>query len=328
MNNIIEWLLEGPSWVQYHTLVDLLDQPGDSPDAIEARQQMILAPQIEGVIADLADYPSPALKSHKSAGHPLHKLTFLVDIGLNANDPGMAAIIDRIFAHSSPEGPFNILVNIPRHFGGSGEDEFSWMLCDAPLPVYALIQLGLENDKRVQRALTYLTGLVRSNGWPCAAAPSFGKFRGPGRASDPCPYANLVMLKALAASPSDSSLDACRTGAETLLSLWTNSRDLHPYLFHMGNNFRKLKAPMIWYDILHVFDVLTRFSWLQEDPRLIEMADVITTKADLNARFTPESIWMAWKGWDFGQKREPSRWMTLLVHRALKRMNLSIKSPN
>ena len=85
---------------------------------------------------------------------------------------------------------------------------------------------------------------------------------------------------------------------------------------------------MIWYDILHVFDVLTRFSWLQEDPRLIEMADVITTKADLNARFTPESIWMAWKGWDFGQKREPSRWMTLLVHRALKRMNLSIKSPN
>jgi hypothetical protein len=29
---------------------------------------------------------------------------------------------------------------------------------------------------------------------------------------------------------------------------------------------------------------------------------------------------MAWKEWDFGQKREPSPWLTLMVHRALKRI--------
>ena len=36
-------------------------------------------------------------------------------------------------------------------------------------------------------------------------------------------------------------------------------------------------------------------------------------------RFTLESIWQAWGAWEFGQKRTPSRWLTLLAHRILQR---------
>ena len=128
------------------------------------------------------------------------------------------------------------------------------------------------------------------------------------------------MLKALAQTPEWRDSPASRTGAETLLALWAQSREQHPYMFYMGSDFRKLKAPLIWYDILHVLEVLTQFPWLRDDDRLREMADVVRGKADEQGRFTPESVWKAWEEWDFGQKRTPSRWLTLLILRVLRRL--------
>jgi hypothetical protein len=165
-----------------------------------------------------------------------------------------------------------------------------------------------------------MAGMIRDNGWPCAAAPEVGKFRGPGRKTDPCPYANLVALKALAQSPEWRDGDACHIGAETLLALWEQRKESRPYLFAMGTRFARLKAPLIWYDILHVLDVLTQFPWLRGNARLQEMLAILANKADEQGRYAAESVWMAWKEWDFGQRREPSRWITFLVQRLLDRM--------
>lgn len=128
------------------------------------------------------------------------------------------------------------------------------------------------------------------------------------------------MLKALAQSPEWRDSPACRVGAETLLALWSERKRRKPYLFGMGTDFTRLKAPLIWYDILHILDVLSQFPWLRQDPRLREMAGIVTAKADDQVQFTPASVWMAWKGWDFGQKREPSRWLTLIANRVLLRL--------
>jgi hypothetical protein len=49
------------------------------------------------------------------------------------------------------------------------------------------------------------------------------------------------------------------------------------------------------------------------------MAQILRSKADQEGRFTPESVWRDWQDWDFGQKREPSRWLTLIAQRTLKR---------
>lgn len=234
----------------------------------------------------------------------------------------MKPVIERILTHQSPEGAFQIIVNIPTRFGGSGEDEWQWMLCDAPLTLYALLKFGLEDDPRIETAASHLASLVRENGWPCAAASGLGKFRGPGRKDDPCPYANLVTLKALAQSKKWRESEACKIGAETILSLWEQRKERKPYLFGMGTDFAKLKAPLIWYDILHALDVLSQFPWLRDDPRLHEIAELVTAKKDEGGRCKAESIWMAWKGWEFGQKKEPSRWITLIAHRALKRLSV------
>lgn len=81
---------------------------------------------------------------------------------------------------------------------------------------------------------------------------------GPGRKSDPCPYANLDMLKLAGAVPELNDSLATRAGAEAILTQWTGRRENHPYMFYMGTDFCKLKAPLVWYDILHVLDTMAR----------------------------------------------------------------------
>ena len=320
MSDIALWLLRGPPWVQYRTRIDLLGQAENTSEVQAARKAMLAHPQIQDLVSELQEWPGQILKSHKDAKHPLHKLTFLADLGLRSSDFGVQQIVDRILEHQSSEGPFQVLVNIPTRYGGTGEDQWAWMLCDAPLLIYALVKLGYGEEPRVKAAVDHLIGLIRDNGWPCAVSPDLGKFRGPGRKDDPCPYANLVMLKALSQLPDFGDHEVCRIGTETLLNLWEQRKVRRPYLFAMGTGFTKLKAHLIWYDILHVLDVLTRFSWPKEDDRLHEMVEVVRLKADERGHFNPESIWRAWKDWDFGQKREPSPWLTLLVIRMLNRL--------
>jgi hypothetical protein len=319
----IDWLLEGDSWVEFRARIDLLGQSEADPQVRSARQSMLATPQVQNLVAELSGWPGTVISSHKSAGQPFHKLTFLSDLGLTANDPGMDIIINRILKHQSAEGPFQLSTNIPVHFGGTGSDQWAWALCDAPLIVYALAKFGLQGDPAVRSATDYLAGLIRDNGWPCVVSKELGKFRGPGRKDDPCPFATLAMLKALSVMEVWHSSPECHTGAEILLKLWGESLTLHPYIFYMGNDFRKLKVPFVWYDLVHVLEVLSRFEWLKEDPRLLDMLELLKSKADEQGRFSLESIWTAWKDWEFGQKKVPSRWLTLLVWRILGRVGTS-----
>jgi hypothetical protein len=317
----VEWLLQGEPWIEYRTRLDLLNQPENDPQVVAARKGMLADAKIQSLLTELMDWPGIVLNSHKSASQPFHKLEFIADLGLNINDPPVKKIFQRVMKHQSKQGPFQLPTNVPTHFGGSGKDEWAWALCDAPVLLYALIQMGLGEDQRVQSAIKYLNELVRENGWPCAASPELGKFRGPGRKDDPCPYATLVMLKVLAQIPELRESKSAKIGVETLLSLWDKSQEQHPYMFFMGTDFRKLKAPLFWYDILHVLDVLSHFKWAGKDKRFKAMLDVAVSKADKDGQFIPESIWTAWKDWDFGQKKVPSKGLTFYVQRILKRTN-------
>ena len=319
----IDWLLEGEPWIEYRVRRDLLGQSEKDPQVKSARKSMLAKAQVKDLVSELSGWPGTVLSNHKSAGHPIHKLTFLADIGLVANDPGMEMIVARILEHQSAKGPFQVSMNIPVHFGGTGQDQWAWALCDAPLIVYALVKFGLENEPVVQTAIMYLTGLVRDNGWPCAVSKGMGKFHGPGRKDDPCPFANLAMLKALSEIETLRDIPACQTGADTLLTLWSESLSRHPYMFYMGTDFRKLKVPFVWYDLMHMLDVLSRFTWLKNDTRLLDMLEILKSKVDQQGRFTLESIWTAWKDWEFGQKKEPSRWLTLTAWRIIKRMEVT-----
>lgn len=317
-NAPFKWLLEGEPWVVYRTLRDLCGEPEDAPAVVAARAAMLADPAVRSIVEGLADWPGDVIASHRSPTQPFHRLSFLADMGVTTADAGMPEITALARADRSDDGIYRLPLKITESYGGSGVATAAWALCDAPVTVSALARLGLDSEPDVLEARDALIAMARDNGWPCALSPGI-KWRGPGRKDDACPYATLVMLKVAAAWEETRDSPAARTGAETLLTLWAQSRERHPYMFYMGTNFRQLKAPYVWYDLMHVIEVLTQFPWLHGDPRLGEMLDLLASKADAEGRFTPESVWMHYKTWEFGQKKAPSRWLTLLAHRALLR---------
>lgn len=105
-----------------------------------------------------------------------------------------------------------------------------------------------------------------------------------------------------------------------LLSLWENSLELHPYMFYMGTDFRKLKAPSFWYDIVTVASVLSKYEFARADKRFKEMVVYILSKQDGDGFFTPESVYLKLKDWDFEQKKESSPYLTYLCHLIFERL--------
>jgi hypothetical protein len=317
----LQWLLESDEpWTRYRALVDLLDRPADDAEVQSARAEMLAHPQVQELIAQVSDWPGYALQRHNDAKHPLQKFSVLADFGLRADDAGMDAAIEAVMAHRSPEGALQSLVNVPKAFGGSGEDAWTWMLCDAPTLLYALLALGLGDDQRVQRAAEHLAGLVDENGWRCVVAPELGKFKGPGRKADPCPIVNVLALKALSLAPGWSDSPATRTGAEMLLSHWENKGERKIYMFGIGTDFGKLKYPSMWYDVLHVLEALSRLPFVHKDPRFQEMLASVTAQAGEDGRYTASSMYRAWQGWSFADKKKPSPWLTFLVLRMQRRL--------
>jgi len=322
--DVIQWLPEcDEPWTRYRTLVDLLDRQENDPEVQAARAGMLAHPQVQELIAEVATWPGRPLKRHNDASHPIYALSTLADFGIRADNSLMAAGIDAVMAHQAPEGPFQTLVNIPQAFGGTGEDTWTWILCDAPTLLYSLAAMGLADDPRVRRAAGHLAELVDDNGWRCVAAPELGKFRGPGRKSDPCPIVNVYALRALAQVPGMLDRPATRTAAEMLLWHWEHQGERKIYMFGIGTDFRKLKYPFVWYNALHVVEVLSRFPFVRADSRFREMVNTLTAQVDEQGRYTASSMYRAWKGWSFADKKNPSPWLTLLVLRVRRRMETS-----
>ena len=320
-NDVVQWLLESDEpWTCYRTLLDLLDRSDADAEVEAARAEMLAHPQVLGLIAEVAEWPGPApLRRHNNAGHPMHKLSVLAEFGVRADDPGVDKAIDAVLARQSPEGAFQIVANVPKAFGGTGEDMWTWMLCDAPVLLYSLLAMGLGENPRVKRAVEHLLGLVDDNGWRCVADSELAKFRGPGRKADPCPIVNVYALKALSQVPGLGDHPAIHKGAEMLLWHWEHQTERKIYMFGIGTTFRRLKCPFVWYDVLHVVDVLSRFPFVHGDPRFREMLRTITAQADEEGRYTAGSMYKAWKGWSFADKKHPSPWLTLVVKRVERR---------
>jgi hypothetical protein len=312
--DLMQWLLDpAEPWTRHRTLVDLLGRSADDPIVQSARAEMLAHPQVRELIAAAGEWPGYPLKRHNDAKHPLHTLTVLADFGLTAGDPGMAVVADKILARQADDGVLQILTNIHPRYGGSGKDQLHWSLCDAPVTLHALLAFGLGDDGRVRRAVDHLVGTISENGWCCVTASGF---RGPGRKADPCPVANVYALKALSLVPELVDSPAVQTGAEMLLGHWERQSERKIYLFGIGTDFRKLKYPFVWYDILHVVEVLGRFPVLHADPRFQEMVATITAQADEGGRYTASSMYRAWKGWSFADKKNPSPWLTFLALRS------------
>ena len=315
-----KWLLDqSDDWLKYGILVNLCHEPKTS--LLEIRNKALEDNRIKGYLKDISDFHGVLVTNHKNPKLPINELMFLLDLGFDMEVKEIKIAIDSILKHKDEHGVFQSMTNVPKHFGGAGIDVFSWCLCDAPLLLLALIKAGIDYEEYIKPGVEYLVSLFRDNGFPCSVSPELGKFRGPGKKADCCPYATLIMADLLSYIPEYKNSEIAVLSVEVLLDLWENSLEKHPYMFFMGTDFRKLKAPSFWYDIVSIAGVLSKYEFIRDDLRFLEMIDLIKSKQDKDGFFTPESVYLKLKDWDFGQKKIPSPYLTYLCYKIFEVMD-------
>ena len=187
---------------------------------------------------------------------------------------------------------------------------------------FLLLKANVDYDKHIKRGVEYLLSFYKEGGFPCTVSKEHGKFRGPGRKDDCCPYATLIMLKLLSNiekyKESEIAQKLHRTCFLCGRTAWTSTHTCSIW----GTDFRKLKAPAMWYDIVGVVDVLSHLDCIKDDERFTQMVMIIKSKQDENGLFTSEATYQKFKGWDFGQKKQPSPYLTYLCNQILLRIGL------
>jgi len=305
-------------WLKYAIRLNLGHEP--KSNLVEIRNAALADSRIKRYLSNIASFHEILVTNHRNPDLPIQKLLFLIDLGFDSEVPEIKVAIDEILKHKDEFGIYQSMTNVPKHFGGTGEDVFSWCLCDAPLLFLALLKEGMDYHEYIKPGVDHLVSLYRHNGFPCAVSSELGKFRGPGKRDDCCPYATLIMADLLSYIPEYRNSQVAITSVKALLSLWETSLNQHPYMFYMGTDFRKLKAPSCWYDIVSVAGVLSKYEFVRNDPRFLEMIAHINDKQDEDGFFTPESVYRKLKDWDFGQKKVPSPYLTYLCYRIVERL--------
>jgi len=239
--SIINWLLESDTYIQLAVRKNILHH---TKLELEDLKTLVLSDKrIRQYLNDVADFNSILVTNHKNPDLPIHKLLFLFDIGLDSNVTEINIAIQKILLNRNEDLIPRSMTNVPKHFGGSGKDTLAWALCDAPLMLYALLRGGVDYESQVKPGVEYIIRLYRNNGFPCTVSKELGNFRGPGRKTDCCPYATLIILKLISIIPKLKQSQLANSIIDVLLGLWEESQQQHPYMFYMGNDFRKIKAP-------------------------------------------------------------------------------------
>lgn len=297
-------------WVRYN--LKLLK----GEDGSKEFKELSADPRIQSLIDECIRWPDPPIKRHNDAKHPIHKIEMLADMGLDVRDKWINAICNLIMGNRTEDGYFASKVEIPERLGGNDTWTTEWMQCDSPILLYALQKFGVKNEF-TDEAARMMVWNVENNGWRCRS--SIPKFKGPGRKDDYCPYGNLITLKALSLGKYRGT-EAVQNGIDSHILHWENRGGKKIRMFGIGTTFKRLKYPNVWFDILHVIDVLSRYPYAMEHGEFWEMWEIIKGKQQPEGGFVPESVWKAWSEWSFGQKKESSPWMTMRVTQIASRL--------
>lgn len=309
----IDWLLSGEPWVRYRTLTDILGKGKEDEEVVAAKESI----RDHKLIKRIFDWqnrdgywgtPRDIYTWWPKKNTTFWILGILADFGLSRKDEEIGRACEYVFSTQLPSGGF-----------GCAPPPTPYE-CFTGILTESLAKSGYGPDARLKNGLGWLTQRQRLDGgfW----CKNTGLPGGPREKEASCAFATLCVLGALIQDPELRNGPVVRKSAEFLFKCWEN-RGKMKYAGHdsrIGKGWEKLKYPFTDYRILKYLDTLSQFESSREDPRMSEMAESLIQKEDENGRFYPESIHKTWSDFDFGQKKAPSRWITLIVYRIAKRL--------
>lgn len=313
--DVVAWLRSaGEPWVVYNTLVDLDGRSRDSADARGAYRAMAGHPQVKGLIRELDPWPprEPLSRAYDPKDS-IWKLNTLADFGMGRDDKGIASIAGRVLEAQAESGGF---------LHGGFDHTTSWhtrpYICISHVMTYALARFGYLDDARVQAAYTHIERWQRlDGGWH----PNERCLPGGDREGEPsCPFGTVNVLRAVVAHPGRRTGPVAKRAAAFLLGCWERRDEPYrPVKFGIGSTWNRLQYPFVQYQMLKTMDALSLVPSACRDARFGQMLDAVEGKRTPEGRWVPEGVNKPFAEFDFGQKKQPSAWVTFLAMRILKR---------
>jgi len=307
----IGWLLSGEPWVRYRTLTDILEKEAGDGEVVAAKDSITSHQLIVNIFGwrNRDGYwgtPKDIYTWWPKKNTTFWILGMLADFGLSKEDRRIAKACEYLFSTQLSCGGFGCAPPPVPY------DCFTGILAGS------LAKLGYLTDPRLQKAYDWLQGRQRLDGgfW-CKNSGLPGGRREKERS---CAFGTLCVLGALVQKSKGRDEMASRS-TEFLLRCWER-RGTVKYAGHdsqIGRGWEKLKYPFTDYRVLSYLDTLSQLESVKGDDRMAQIVDTLIEKRDERGCFCPESIHMVWSDFDFGQKKLPSRWITVLAYRIVKR---------
>lgn len=335
----INWLLEetNPS-VRYFAMRDILDKKEDDPE-VHTAKRLIPESRIVKEILRKQD-PNGHWLEPSNPYHPKYKSSYwtimlLAQLGMDRTNQNVARACEHVFQFQSADGGFssctknlaldeyerlrkkNEKLPSAQEYAASivHEHEYS---CLTGNMATALIRMGYEKDHRVQKALEWLAKIQnRDGGWLCPY------WRAHIRDKHGCFYGTICPLEAFA-TVSTGKLkhrlsETVKRGAEFLLMHRLFKADHHDYKI-IKQHWLTLSFPMFTtYNILRGLDVITKLGYVK-DERLADAVEALLQKRKRDGTWVLEHSPVGRMQANIEPKGEPSKWITLIALRALRRL--------
>lgn len=317
----VPWLLLSNPWARYASIINLLDISPASVKATDAKKELLEHPLVVNKIKETEQWLTQAATRNNDPTISYFKLRMLADFGLLMNDAGIERIIKKAVSHNI-DGMFAVRGRTPdmqlqrKEYVASDPYADIWHIspCNSPVITYSLAKLGYINEEVIHAVHSLCEKWDTPQGWFCHFFFVEGQYK---KLQAGCPMAGIMALDVFSLIPELKESIYARNAFEPILFHRNYGKTL--YYFGRSKKFWTMKYPFVWYNALYLADVLTRFNFLKDNDLVKDLIEWIESCQDAQGRFKATSVFLSYKEWDFGNKREPSPWITYLCCNILKR---------
>jgi hypothetical protein len=294
---IHDWLMAGQAWLKYAVQSQLLNEHPE-------KTTMLKDEIITGLVRRVKDPGKGITAARKGriscevSGSAVWDMFFLADIGLSAADLDLQPEAETILGGQLANG--NIITE------PSMEPNY---YCMSAILIATLARMGYRDDRRVRNYVrTIIAARHDDSGWVCESYHT-----------DCCPMDNLNILMLLGQYPEFRQDSALSGALELLLEHWRRRGEKRRLQgFGIGRRYLSLEYPAIKYGVLRVLEVLSLFPYAMKQTAFVDMLSFVQAK-NRDGKYYAEPTDYAYRDYDFGQTAIPSRWITFLVNRIVKR---------
>lgn len=283
------------------------------------KTELLQDPLIQDLISESLEWFPFLPKRHDDSKMSHYKLRMLADFGLTVDDhPDIRNTVEKAKSHIDNRLPA-IRQKLPEKDAPADCSEWNALPCDAAHLTTTLYRLGDRSDIVLQAIDILKDRWTNEPGWFCNLFFVKSQFK---KYQAPCPMAGLHMLE-LAYTVGDSEKEEYIQNAFKGLSF---HRDLNMSLYYFGRSkkFWTFKYPFVWYNALYLAHVISNFPEFRKTELYAELVNWIKDNKEEDesgqpSGWKPTSIFMPYKKWDFGNKKQISPWITHICNTILEK---------